>query len=137
MSAMQRSKGQRGEREVADLVRAATGLSVSRNWTEQFFGGACDLNGIPGWAVEVKRAKTANVTAWWEQATAQAIQAGALPALVYRIDGFGKGRPAVEKWKVVIPAHVLIPCADTHATIEMTLSTWAHILKGTYAATTA
>jgi hypothetical protein len=57
MSAMQRSKGKAGEREAGELVRELTGWGV-RGRVRQHAGDS-DLQGVPSWAVEVRRHCTA------------------------------------------------------------------------------
>jgi hypothetical protein len=69
-----RRKGKSGELEVAALLRDLLGPSVLRNLTQVRDGGH-DLIGIPGWAVEAKRACTPRVPEWWRQAVAQAGEA--------------------------------------------------------------
>lgn len=96
-------KGKAGEREVINLLQpginellASRGLppvDMKRNLVQSRSGG-CDIVGLPGWALEVKR--VAKVTPGfldkaWEQAKRQAQEAGDSdlgvafrPALVYR-----------------------------------------------------
>ncbi len=57
MGAMQRTKGATAERVVARLIREWLGLDVRRNWQAQSAAGGADLTGIPGWQIEIKRAK--------------------------------------------------------------------------------
>ena len=129
MSAMQRTKGQAGEREVANILSSALGVEISRNWQAQFDGGAFDLIGLEGWAVEVKRAKVENKKAWWQQAVKQAEAKKLIPALVYRIDGVGKGLEADEKWQVMIPFYALYETPCHHQPpVQMTLRTWIYLL---------
>lgn len=85
MSLMQRSKGKAGEREAAALVRELTGWDVQRRVRQH--DGDSDLQGVPGWSVEVKRHRTAtrgDLTRWWAQTVAQA--GDLLPVLLYRVD---------------------------------------------------
>lgn len=85
MSAMQRNKGKAGEREIAALVRDLTGWDVRRKVRQH--DGDSDLEGVPGWSVEVKRRRTATPgdrARWWRQCVGQA---GPLrPVLFYRAD---------------------------------------------------
>lgn len=70
---MQRDKGKAGEREVAELVRELTGWDVWRRVRQH--GGDSDLEGVPGWSVEIKRHRTAtrgDLAQWWAQTVAQA-----------------------------------------------------------------
>jgi hypothetical protein len=52
-----RAKGRAGEQEVATILRDELGMEVHRNWAQQAAIGGCDLIGIPGWGIEVKRIK--------------------------------------------------------------------------------
>jgi Holliday junction resolvase len=88
MPALSRTKGAAAERELARLLMDELGGSVTRNLT-QARGGGHDLDGVPGWAVEVKRARKAtraDLRAWWTQAESQAERAGLRPALAFRED---------------------------------------------------
>lgn len=68
MSATQRRKGARGEAEVVELARAH-GFTAAR--TRSGSGQARgDIAGLPGVALEVKRAERESVRAWFEQAAA-------------------------------------------------------------------
>ena len=133
MGASQRTKGANGEREVAALLSNALGLPVARNWREQFFGGAFDLTGVPGWAVEVKRAKKENRLAWWQQTLQQAEKSGLKPALLFRVDGQGRGLEADEKWQVLIPLGSLHESIDKTTPVQMSLRVWIYLLaRGTW-----
>lgn len=90
---MQRRKGARGELELAGLLREHLGADVARNLMQSREGGA-DLLGVPGWAIEVKRAVRPRISEWWLQACSQAEMAGQRPALFYRLDR--------QPWRVVI-----------------------------------
>ena len=73
MSASQRSKGARGEREVARIISDLLGFAVSRRCRQH--DNDCDLEGVPGWSVEVKnhsKVTRSLLQSWWEQADAQA-----------------------------------------------------------------
>ena len=85
MTAMQRRKGKAGELELARLLREHLGANVARNLEQTRQGGA-DLLGLPGWAVEVKRAARARLSDWWLQTCSQAEASGQRPALCYRLD---------------------------------------------------
>lgn len=93
MSASQRRKGKAGELELARLLREHLGADVARNLAQARQGGA-DLLGLPGWAVEVKRAAQARLSDWWLQTCTQAEASGQRPALFYRLDR--------QPWRVVI-----------------------------------
>ena len=94
MSNMQRTKGQIGEREIAGIVRDLTGWDVRRRVRQH--GGDSDLDGVPGWSIEVKRHRAAtrgDIARWWTQAVAQAGEL--LPMLFYRVDR--------DAWRAVWP----------------------------------
>ena len=87
MGSMQRTKGQAGEREIAALLADLTGFDVRRRVRQH--DGDSDLEGIPGWSLEVKRHARATpglIRQWWDQAVAQAERTGTLPVLAYRQD---------------------------------------------------
>jgi hypothetical protein len=99
MGAMQRMKGQTGEREAAALIRDLTGWDVRRRVRQH--DGDSDLEGVPGWSVEIKRhasAGRADIRAWWAQAVAQAQRTGLLPVLMFRRDR--------DQWRAVWPVAV-------------------------------
>ncbi len=80
---MQRRKGRAGENECRRLLESELGLPILRNWQEQAAHGGVDLIGIPGFALEVKRAKRYSHQ-WFEQAKQQAKEDA--PVLLYRLD---------------------------------------------------
>lgn len=68
-----RSKGHRGELQVAHLIRDLTGWDVRRRVRQH--DGDSDLEGVPGWAVEVKNCAAptlGDIDRWTVQAKAQA-----------------------------------------------------------------
>ena len=73
MSAAQRDKGARGEREVADIWRAA-GFDCNRVPNSGGLRIKGDLYGSTPAHVEVKRHETARPWAWWEQASGETPQ---------------------------------------------------------------
>ena len=94
------AKGKSGEREaLAQIVSAMQSIEqrlgmfdansqshkAQRN-LQQSIAGGCDLAGLPGIAVEVKRCETLQVAAWWRQAVSQAsrLDGNPLPVLLYR-----------------------------------------------------
>lgn len=83
MSAMQRSKGARAEREVLRLLGEELGQVLERNLSQTREGGA-DCLCVKGFAIEVKRQESLSRPAWWRQACEQADRAGAEPMLLYR-----------------------------------------------------
>ena len=99
MSAMQRTKGQTGERGIAALIRDLTGWNAQRRVRQH--GGDSDLLGVPGWAIEVKRHKAAprgQIARWWRQTVEQAGQD--VPVLFYRADR--------DQWRAVWPVTVTL-----------------------------
>ena len=121
MSAMQRNKGQTGEREIAGIVRDLTGWDVRRRVRQH--DGDSDLEGVPGWSVEVKRHRAAtrgDIARWWAQAVAQT--GDLLPVLFYRVDR--------DSWRAVWPvATAFGPKTEiwrSYAwTADMTVDAWA------------
>jgi len=98
---MQRNKGAGGEREIAGIMRDLTGWDVRRRVRQH--DGDSDLEGVPGWSVEVKRHRTASrgdIAGWWRQTAAQAERAGAVPVLFFRVDR--------DTWRAVWPLAVLL-----------------------------
>lgn len=78
-----RLKGQRGERELAELLYYATGELLTRNLDQVRDGGA-DLIGIDGLSIEVKRQETLSRNTWWKQTLRQAEEKQETPVLAYR-----------------------------------------------------
>jgi hypothetical protein len=128
MGAMQRTKGQTGEREAAALIRDLTGWDVRRRVRQH--DGDSDLEGVPGWSVEIKRhasAGRADIRAWWAQAVAQAQRTGALPVLLYRRDR--------DQWRAVWPVAVHLGLQTTEMwtgyewTVEGAPEAWAAVVR--------
>lgn len=106
MSAMQRLKGAAAERELARLLTAELGAVVTRNLEQCRDGGASgDLLNIPGFSLEVKRAATPRLGAWWAQAVGQAEKCGRIPALAYRLDR--------RDWRFLLPLSALADDLNT------------------------
>ncbi len=100
MSAMQRRKGQTGERELFALLSAELGLVVRRNVDQARQGGADGLD-IPGWAIEVKRQEVLSIASWWAQAQRQADTLNRRPILFYRVSR--------KPWRAVLDLHDVAP----------------------------
>lgn len=83
MGAMQRRKGQSGEREFFGMLSEHLGFVVRRNVDQARRGGADGIE-VPGWAIEVKRHESGFRSEWWEQAIEQAVRHCVRPALAYR-----------------------------------------------------
>lgn len=120
MGKASRDKGKAGEREIAAIVRDLTGWSVRRRVRQH--DGDSDLEGIPGWSVEVKRhatASRADIRAWWDQAARQA-NGTEKPVLFYRRDR--------DDWRAVW----VVPGSwghDYHWTAESSVDAWALIAR--------
>jgi len=121
MSAYQRSKGARGEREVARIISDLLGFEVKRRCRQH--DGDCDLEGVPGWSVEVKNhAKVTRsiLQGWWQQTCEQASGNG-LPALFYkRSPGW---------WRVVWPPNA--QWLDWASVVEGEPEAWAAHVRET------
>lgn len=83
MSAMQRRKGQCGERELCRLLSDELGVTVRRNVDQARIGGA-DCVELTGFAVECKRSQKLSAPSWWRQAVRQGVDIGAEPIVFYR-----------------------------------------------------
>lgn len=128
MSGKSRSKGKAGELEIAHLVAEHTGFPAKRRVRQH--EGDSDIEGVPGWSIEVKRYATAtkaDITSWWKQAVAQSN--GALPVLMYRLDR--------ADWRAVWPASVLLTMQSAPMweqiewTCESTVEVWAAVCRET------
>lgn len=122
MSAMQRTKGASGEREVSALIRDLTGWEVKRRVRNDH--GDSDLIGIPGWSPEVKRhakATRGDIAQWWAQAERQA--QGLKPVLFYRLDR--------ADWRAVWPLAAAIggEWGGIEWTAETTVEAWAAVAR--------
>ncbi len=80
MSTHSQRKGIAGEQELINLLKDQLGEDLKRNLDQVRDGGA-DVLGLPGWAVEVKRAKTAKISEWWSQTITQAQEVNEKPVL--------------------------------------------------------
>jgi hypothetical protein len=103
-----RNKGASAERECAKIIEDLLGIKCRRNLS-QYQAGGYDLEGLDGWAIEVKRAKKPLLNQWWQQTCEQAAKNQLKPVLWYRLDN--------QKWRVVVPAGVLNP--DFHSGMEL------------------
>jgi hypothetical protein len=126
MSALSRTKGKAGEREAAALIAEHTGWQVKRRVRQH--DGDSDLEGVPGWSVEVKRhasATRSDIAAWWDQATRQA--GDKLPVLFYRLD---RG-----EWRAVWPIAVTLCTQRAEQwvgyawTAEGSIAAWAAVAR--------
>lgn len=105
-----RAKGQRGEREVVDIlqgivteIRQSYRLApvlVQRNQNQSWQGGP-DLHGLDGFAIEVKYQEQDWNNAWWIQTVEQGEKFKGVPILFYRRNG--------AKWQVKMRVYVNTP----------------------------
>ena len=124
MSAMQRTKGQAGERELAAAIHDATGWHVRRRVRQH--AGDSDLEGVPGWAIECKRhaaATRSDIAHWWQQAVVQAVRSGDRPVLFYRLDR--------AEWRAAwsLGLHLGADWADYALTVEGSIAAWAAVAR--------
>lgn len=125
-----RAKGQRGERQVIDLlqpivdrVHAQHSLSpvlLQRNTLQAHMGGE-DIANLHGFSVEVKFCETITLKQWWEQCLRQAKARQAHPVLFYR--------KSKQKWAVKTNCFCETPKSGykVSAAVEMTIEdflTW-------------
>ena len=127
---MQRRKGATGEREVCTLIRDHLGIEAHRSWQGQAACGGEDIASIPGYSIEVKFAAASRLIPWWDQAQEQALKAKAIPALIWRITGHGRGLDPLEKWRVRLPLYAVTSDApDDRAWCELSLGAWFDLLR--------
>jgi Holliday junction resolvase len=103
-----RNKGASAEREVAQILRDELGIETKRN-LEQWRSGGSDILGVPGFAIEVKRAAKPLIAQWWAQTVSQAELVKELPCLWYRLDR--------RSWRVLLPLWAI--CADAHPSYDL------------------
>ena len=122
MGRKSKAKGRLGEQEVAQIIRdQLPHLSVHRNWMLQAAEGGADIVGVPGWAIEVKRAKVARIGDWWTQAAVQAQRAGERPVLIYRLDR--------QEWQAMMSLYDLRPDLGDHHQVTMPLESWIKLVR--------
>jgi Holliday junction resolvase len=120
MSAMQRNKGARGEREFCAALSEHLGETLARQLGSVRDGGP-DLILGDRWAIEIKRGETPKLATWWVQACQQADAIGLMPALAYR--------PNRQPWTVIIQLDsVLFGKYTWNATADYNL-TWTAALS--------
>jgi plasmid stability protein len=116
-----RTKGRSGEQEVARILRDELGLEIHRNWQQQAAQGGCDLVGVPGWAIEIKRAKEARLNEWWDQTAQQAQVSKLRPILVYRLDR--------QPWMAMMSLYDLRPDLGDHHQVTLHLLSWCTLVR--------
>lgn len=97
MSASQRNKGGRGEREFLRLLGERLGRDLRRNLQQTREGGA-DCLDVAGFSIEVKRQEKLSLGAWWDQAVRQTT-GNHTPALAYR--------QSRHPWRIMVPISVM------------------------------
>lgn len=126
MAGKSRSKGKVGEREIAHLIAELTGFPAKRRVRQH--EGDSDIEGVPGWSVEVKRhakATKSDIARWWDQAVAQSD--GGVPVLMYRLDR--------ADWRAVWPASVMLAVQHSDMwrefqwTCESSVEAWAAVAR--------
>lgn len=118
---MARCKGQLGELEIVHMLRAITGFDVRRRVRQH--EGDSDIEGIPGWSVEIKRHATVTpgkVAVWWRQTVEQAKYPRQQPVLFYRGDR-GKWRAVWSDEPITLSGVV---SADLDATLTSSPFVW-------------
>lgn len=126
MSAMQRTKGARGEREFCKELSAYLGDTVLRKLDAAREGGE-DVQ-IGAWCIEIKRGEKPNLSVWWQQAVANAAAKGSYPALAWRQNR--------QPWTVRVPQDVLMygkgvwaPTLDLMWTAVLSLPGFATVVR--------
>lgn len=131
MAAMSRRKGIAAELEIAAVIRDITGWQIKRRVRQH--QGDSDLEGVPGWSVEVKRHATigrADLDAFWLQAVRQCnYDGGHVPVLFFR-----RNR---DQWRAVWPMAVQMQPDSLRAvqwigyewTCEGSIDAWAAVAR--------
>lgn len=121
MTINSRTKGRAGEQEIARILRDTLNLEITRNWAEQAHHGGADILGVPGWCIEVKRAKR-YLGDWWRQTEEQADSILAKPALLYRLDR--------KQWVAEVRGKdVISELEDEDFRVSMPLHAWITIVR--------
>lgn len=100
MGMSQRRKGQAGELEVRDLVRAAGWPHCHRNFSSGAQGGGDLTQGPAGVHIECKRTERFALREAWRQASKDADVRGDIPVVMHRWNG--------GEWLAVLPAEELL-----------------------------
>lgn len=99
-----RRKGAEGEREVARILKSQ-GFDATRTPNSGGLSWRGDVQGVPGYVIEVKRQETLAIPAWLRQAYAAA-SGGEVPVLVFRRDGRGTSPDGL--WHAILPLEELV-----------------------------
>lgn len=127
-----RRKGQVAERALANELSDLLGITLKRRVRNH--ANESDIEGLPGFSVEVKNCAELRLAEWWKQAVAQCEDDTVMPVLFYKVPR--KGFRAV----VSIPAcsGAFGAIDDLEYTAEMPLKAfaifyrerWAHLIDG-------
>jgi hypothetical protein len=122
--AASRAKGQRGERDAANIIAGLTGFDVKRRVRQRH--GDSDLEGVPGWSIEIKNQARPNIPAWWRQTIEQAAQSESLPVLIYKEPRKG--------WKAMWPMSIVLngveegTWLDDRYIVTSTIDAWCAVV---------
>lgn len=127
-----RAKGATAERELIGVLIEHLGDEIASKMKrnlEQTRGGGHDIDGLDGWAIEVKRykaVKEGDIARFWEQTVDQARRIDAKPVLCYRED--------FRSWRVRLPMSFvqgLEPTFDETVewTVELGIEAFAALVR--------
>ena len=104
-------------------MRDELNIEVTRNWAAQAHHGGCDLITVPdiGWGIEIKRAKEARISEWWQQTAEQAKIGKVRPVLLYRLDR--------QSWMAMMSLYDLRPDLEDHHQVTMHLLSWCTLVR--------
>ena len=85
MGKSQRDKGKRGEREVAKILKDHGYADARRGQQYKGSAGSPDVEGLPGFHIEVKRTEVLRLTDFFEQAIEES-EYDEIPVVVWRRD---------------------------------------------------
>lgn len=100
MGMSQRRKGQQGELEMRDMIRAHGWTHCHRNFSSGAQGGGDLAHGPEGVHIECKRTERFALRDAWRQATDDAEKRGDLPVVMHRWNG--------GEWLAILPADELL-----------------------------
>ena len=117
-----RTKGRAGEQELVRILKDELRLDIRRNWMAQNAEKLhADIMDVPGWAIEVRRAKVPRLPDWWAQAAAQALQCHRKPVLIYRLDR--------QPWLAQMSLYDLVPELQDHSSVTLSLTSWCKLVR--------
>lgn len=113
-----RLKGQRGERQLAAELSDLLGITLKRRVRNH--ANESDIEGLPGFSVEVKNCAELRLAEWWKQTISQTNPRNECPVLFYKIPR--KGFRAVLPMVCLVDGHLN---NDLEYTIEMSVPAFA------------